>query len=42
MAGEALSHEEVTATAGRVRASFERLLDGILGAIGRSPAPGQR
>jgi purine-nucleoside phosphorylase len=40
--GEALSHEEVTATAGRVRASFERLLDGILGAIGRIPAPGQR
>jgi purine-nucleoside phosphorylase len=38
--GEALSHEEVTATAGRVRASFERLLDGILAALARSaPEP---
>jgi purine-nucleoside phosphorylase len=31
--GEALSHDEVTATAARVRATFERLLDAILGAL---------
>lgn len=31
--GAALSHAEVTETATRVRATFERLLDGILGAL---------
>jgi purine-nucleoside phosphorylase len=31
--GEPLSHDEVTATAARVRTTFERLLDGILGAL---------
>jgi len=31
--GEALSHDEVTATATRVRATFERLLDAILGGL---------
>ena len=31
--GNALSHDEVTETATRVRATFERLLDGILGAL---------
>jgi purine-nucleoside phosphorylase len=31
--GQALSHDEVTETATRVRATFERLLDGILGAL---------
>jgi purine-nucleoside phosphorylase len=31
--GEALSHEEVTETATRVRSTFEALLDGILGAL---------
>jgi purine-nucleoside phosphorylase len=31
--GEALSHEEVTETAARVRSTFEALLDGILAAL---------
>ncbi|MGE5185626.1 MAG: purine-nucleoside phosphorylase, partial [Acidobacteriota bacterium] len=31
--GEALSHDEVTETAARVRATFETLLDAILGAL---------
>jgi purine-nucleoside phosphorylase len=31
--GQALSHDEVTETATRVRATFERLLDAILGAL---------
>jgi purine-nucleoside phosphorylase len=31
--GQALSHDEVTETAARVRATFERLLDAILGAL---------
>ena len=31
--GEALSHDEVTETAARVRATFESLLDGILAAL---------
>lgn len=31
--GAALSHDEVTATATRVRATFEHLLDGILGGL---------
>ena len=31
--GEALSHDEVTATAARVRRTFEALLDAILGAL---------
>jgi purine-nucleoside phosphorylase len=31
--GQALSHHEVTETAARVRATFERLLDAILGAL---------
>lgn len=31
--GKALSHDEVTETAARVRATFERLLDAILGAL---------
>jgi purine-nucleoside phosphorylase len=31
--GHALSHAEVTETAARVRATFERLLDAILGAL---------
>ncbi len=31
--GEPLSHDEVTETAARVRATFERLLDAILGAL---------
>jgi purine-nucleoside phosphorylase len=31
--GEALSHDEVTETAARVRSTFEGLLDGILGAL---------
>ena len=31
--GQALSHAEVTETASRVRATFERLLDAILGAL---------
>jgi len=31
--GRALSHDEVTETAARVRATFERLLDAILGAL---------
>jgi len=31
--GQALSHEEVTETAARVRPTFERLLDAILGAV---------
>jgi purine-nucleoside phosphorylase len=31
--GQPLSHDEVTATAARVRATFEALLDGILGAL---------
>jgi len=31
--GNALSHEEVTETATRVRATFEGLLDGVLGAL---------
>ncbi|HEU4729054.1 MAG TPA: purine-nucleoside phosphorylase [Kofleriaceae bacterium] len=31
--GQALSHAEVTETAARVRATFERLLDAILGAL---------
>jgi purine-nucleoside phosphorylase len=31
--GEALSHEEVTTTAARVRTTFERLLDEVLGAL---------
>lgn len=31
--GQALSHEEVTETANRVRSTFEGLLDGILGAL---------
>jgi purine-nucleoside phosphorylase len=31
--GHALSHDEVTETAARVRATFERLLDVILGAL---------
>jgi purine-nucleoside phosphorylase len=31
--GQALSHHEVTDTAARVRATFERLLDGVLGAL---------
>ena len=31
--GEALSHDEVTETATRVRSTFERLLDEILGAL---------
>jgi purine-nucleoside phosphorylase len=31
--GQPLSHHEVTETAGRVRATFERLLDAILGAL---------
>jgi len=31
--GAALSHDEVTETATRVRATFEGLLDGILGAL---------
>ena len=34
--GAELSHAEVTETAARVRATFERLLDGILSAIARS------
>ena len=33
ISGHALSHDEVTETATRVRATFERLLDGILGAL---------
>ena len=33
ISGNALSHEEVTETATRVRATFERLLDGILAAL---------
>lgn len=32
--GEALSHDEVTETATRVRATFERLLDAVLAALG--------
>ena len=32
--GRALSHDEVTETAARVRATFERLLDAVLGALG--------
>jgi purine-nucleoside phosphorylase len=31
--GEPLSHDEVTATAAQVRATFERLLDGIIGEV---------
>jgi len=31
--GQALSHDEVTTTAARVRATFERLLDAILGTL---------
>jgi purine-nucleoside phosphorylase len=31
--GEALSHDEVTETATRVRSTFEALLDGILAAL---------
>jgi purine-nucleoside phosphorylase len=31
--GQALSHDEVTETAARVRATFERLLDAVLGAL---------
>jgi purine-nucleoside phosphorylase len=31
--GEELSHAEVTETATRVRATFERLLDAILGGL---------
>jgi purine-nucleoside phosphorylase len=31
--GQPLSHDEVTATAARVRATFEHLLDAILGAL---------
>ena len=34
--GQPLSHDEVTATAARVRATFERLLDAILGALAAS------
>jgi purine-nucleoside phosphorylase len=34
--GEALSHDEVTTTATRVRATFEGLLDGILAALAAS------
>jgi purine-nucleoside phosphorylase len=34
--GEALSHSEVTETAARVRGTFERLLDGILGELARA------
>jgi len=37
MTGEALSHDEVTATAARVRATFARLLAGIVAALGRRP-----
>jgi len=39
--GHALSHDEVTATAARVRTTFEALLDAILGALlaGRELAP---
>jgi purine-nucleoside phosphorylase len=39
--GQPLSHDEVTETAARVRATFERLLDAILGALvaGRELAP---
>lgn len=33
ISGAPLSHDEVTATAARVRATFEALLDGILGAL---------
>jgi purine-nucleoside phosphorylase len=33
ISGHPLSHDEVTATAARVRATFERLLDAILGAL---------
>jgi purine-nucleoside phosphorylase len=33
ISGHALSHHEVTDTAARTRATFERLLDGILGAL---------
>lgn len=35
ISAQALSHDEVTETAGRVRQVFIRLLDGILGEIGR-------
>jgi purine-nucleoside phosphorylase len=31
--GEPLSHEEVTATAARVRGQFEGLLDGLVAAL---------
>jgi purine-nucleoside phosphorylase len=52
--GQPLSHQEVTETAARVRATFERLLDAILGALvghrelgergelGELPEPGER
>jgi purine-nucleoside phosphorylase len=36
--GAALSHDEVTETASRVRAKFEALLDGVLAAIARGDA----
>jgi purine-nucleoside phosphorylase len=39
--GDALSHAEVTETAGRVRVSFERLLDGILAALARTQQAGK-
>lgn len=35
--GAALSHDEVTETATRVRATFERLLEGIIEALGAAP-----
>jgi purine-nucleoside phosphorylase len=37
--GEALSHDEVTETADRVRATFERLLSEILGKLSAGENP---
>jgi purine-nucleoside phosphorylase len=45
ISGQALSHAEVTETAARVRTTFERLLDGIVGALaadGELREPGAR
>lgn len=39
--GAALSHDEVTETATRVRATFERLLEGIIAALDAAPGTGQ-
>ena len=36
ISGETLSHDEVTATAARVRATFEGLLDGVLAELARA------